>query len=239
MSKVTIPKGTLLNTATVAIGATIGVLFGKGLAVSYHDLALAALGLVTVGIGIKMFLQAKNILIVAAALVMGGMLGLALGIQVGIDSFAEWAKHSLGGSGRFTEAIVTSSVLFCVGPVTLLGCIQDGIEGKIELLAYKSLMDGVASIFLASALGPGVFVSAAVVLVIQSLITWFAKPLSPLAKDEEMLAETTASGGLILAAIGLGLLNIRKIPSANFIPALILAPLLVVGIRRFFKQRLG
>lgn len=230
-------RGTLLNTATVAVGATTGALLGDQIPDSYKGLVLSGLGLVTMGLGIKLFLQSKNVLIVAASIAIGGVIGMAIGIQGGIESFAEWAKTTLGGEGRFAEGIVTASVLFCIGPTTILGCIQDGLEGKIELLALKSTLDLFAAMFIAASLGWGVLASAAVVLVFQGLLTLAARPLKPLAHDENLLAEVSGTGGIMMLAIGLGLLDIKKLPTADFLPAIFLAPCLVAIGRRIIRQR--
>jgi len=232
-----IPLGTLLNTATVAIGALIGLAIGARIPGSYQEVAMSGIALVNVAMGLKMFLQSKNIIIVLAAIAIGGMLGLALGLQAEINSFADWAKHVFGGSGPFSEAIVTTSILFCVGPMTLLGCIQDGLENKIELLAIKSTMDGITSIFFAATLGSGVLVTAGVVLVVQSALTFMARPLRPLANDPDMLAEVTAVGGIMLVGIALGILNIKHLAMASYIPALFLAPLFVLIARKWHAKR--
>src|ERR1700710_428388 len=124
-------RGTLLNTATVALGASAGCLLGKEVPGAYQEVALHGLGLVTVGIGISMFLRGKNPLIAAASVAIGGIIGLRLGIHGGIVDLAEWSKVTFGGKGgsRFAEGMITSFVLFCVGPMTLLGCLQDALEG--------------------------------------------------------------------------------------------------------------
>jgi len=230
-------KGTLLNTATVAVGATAGKLLGDHIPDSYKTIVLSGLGLVTVGIGIKLFLQSKNIPVVAAAVALGGIVGTAIGIQHGIESFGVWAKDALGGGGTFVEAVVTASVLFCVGPTTLLGCIQDGLEGKIELLALKSTLDMFAAMFLAATLGWGVLFSAAIVLVFQGLLTLLARPLRPLANDTDLLAEVSGTGGAMMFAIGLGLLEIKKMPTADYLPAIFIAPCLVAAGRMISKRR--
>lgn len=230
-------KGTLLNTATVAIGSTIGALAGNQIPDSYKGLVLSGLGLVTIGLGIKLFLQSKNVLIVAAAISLGGMLGMAIGIQGGIESFADWTKEAFGGEGRFAEGLVTASVLFCVGPTTILGCLQDGLEKRIELLALKSTLDFFASMFLAASMGWGVLLSAAVVLVFQGALTLAAKPLRPMAQDPDLLAEISGTGGILMLAIGLGLLEIKKLPTADFLPAIFLAPVTVVVGRTLFHAR--
>lgn len=228
-------RGTLLNTATVVAGSLLGWALGARVPSAAMEIALSALGLVTLGIGVKLFLESKNVLVLAFALTVGGVLGWALGIQAGVEGFAEWARVSLGplATGRFSEAVVTTSILFCVGPMTLLGCLQEGLEGKIELLAIKSVLDGVGSVFFAAALGPGVLVTAAIVLVFQGALTLAAGRLRALARDPELLAEASAVGGAMLLAIGMGLLEIKRLPVANYLPALVLAPLGTVVARRW------
>ena len=225
-------KGTILNTVTVATGSLVGLLIGKFIPESAQQVALGGLGLVTMGLGMKMFLGSKNILIVAGSIALGGIIGLLLGIQVGLENIADWVKHSVGGGGTFSEGFVASCVLFCIGPMTLLGCIQDGLEGKSELLSLKSTMDGVAAIFLAASLGVGVLFSAAFVLIFQGALTLAARPLSSLKSDQGLLAELEGTGGPIMLAIGLSLLNIKKLPTANYLPALVLAPMMVLLSRR-------
>lgn len=230
-------KGTLINAGAVAAGASFGLLIGKALPPALEPIALSGLGLVTIGIGLKMFFQSKNVLIVAASIAIGGVIGAALGIDPGIAHFAEWARRLFGGeAGRFNEGLMTTSVLYCVGPMTLLGCMQDALEGRSEILNLKSTMDGISAVFFAAALGAGVLVTSLVVLIVQGAFTLLARRLRRLAGDEELLAEITATGGPILAAIGLGLLEIKKIPSADFVVALALAPLFVLLSRRFQRR---
>ena len=225
-------KGTYLNTATVVAGSLLGLAIGKLIPDSAQQIALSGLGLVTLGIGLKMFLGSKNVLIVAASIALGGVIGLLLGIHVGLGQLADWVKHSVGGSGTFSEGFVAACVLFCIGPMTILGCIQDGLEGKSELLHLKSTMDGVAAVFFAASLGIGVLFSAGFVLVFQGLLTLAARPLAPLRNDSQLLAELEGTGGPIMMAIGLNLLKIKQLPTANYLPALVLAPLIVVISRK-------
>jgi uncharacterized membrane protein YqgA involved in biofilm formation len=192
--------------------------------------ALTGLGLVTVGLGVKMFLSGRNVLVVAASVAVGGVLGKFMGIDVGLASLA-----ALGSEGGFNEGFVTASVLYCVGPMTLLGCIQDGLERRIDLLSLKSLLDGIASVFLAAtspAFGAGVLASSAVVLVVQSLFTALARPLQKIAERRELIDEATATGGAMMLAVGLGLLQIKKIPTEVFLPGLVLAPILAYRFER-------
>jgi uncharacterized membrane protein YqgA involved in biofilm formation len=187
-----------------------------------------------------MFVGTKNPLVAAGALAAGGILGKSLGLDAGLDLLADWMRGMLGGGEGFNEGLVTASVLFCVGPMTLLGCLQDGLEGKLELIGLKSLMDGVAALFFAAAspgFGQGVLASALLVLCVQSALTLAAGSLKGLAEDEELLADVTATGGPILVAIGLGLLGLAKIRSEIYLPALLLAPAPAVVFRRLRARR--
>jgi uncharacterized membrane protein YqgA involved in biofilm formation len=197
------------------------------------------LGLVTVGMSIKMFFSAKNLLIVAIAVAIGGFLGAVLGIHHGIEVFAEWAKDRAGQgeSSLFAQGIITSFVLFCVGPMTLLGCIQDAVEKKIDLLALKSTMDGIGAVFFAATTGSGILVTALLVLVFQGALTLLARPLQPISKDEDLLGETTGVGGAMLLATGIGLLGLANLKGANYLPALFIAPLLVVLERKLSRKK--
>ncbi len=239
MARYVVGRGTLLNTATVAAGALIGWAAGRHIHTDYKVVATAALGLVTVGIGVKLFLQSRSVPVVAAALVIGGVLGLLLRIQDGLEAFARWAESAFAGegAGTFQEAVITTSILYCVGPMTLLGCLQDALEDKIDLLAIKSTMDGFGSIFFAAALGPGVLVTAGVVFVFQGTLTAAASPLRRFAEDKSLVDEATAAGGAMLIAIGLGLLDIKKLPVATLLPALALAPLFASFGQRYARRR--
>lgn len=230
-------RGTLLNTATVAGGAAIGLILGERVPTPMQTTVLYALGLATLGMAVRMFLPTRNMLIVTFALALGAILGTLLGIQNGIESLAELAKRTFTGQGQFTEALVTTSILFCVGPMTILGCLKDGLERDIELLAVKSAMDGLVSIFFAAALGPGVLLTALVVLVVQGGITLLAGRLRALAEDEAMMADVSGAGGLMLLGLSFGLLKIKDIPVANFLPALGLVPIFVLFARRWEARR--
>ena len=234
-------RGTLLNTTTVLVGATIGWTVGSYVPVEYQTVALHGLGLVTCGLGIRMFLKGNNPLIAALSMAVGGVLGLALGLNADIAQLALWCKIHLGQSGspKFVDGLVTSFVLFCIGPMTLLGCMQDALEKKIELLSLKSTLDGIAAFFLAAASGAGVVVTAFLLLIYQGAITLAARPLKPLAEDEDILGETTATGGAILFATGLGLLGIKDLETANFLPAVFLAPIFVILGRKMVKKKVA
>lgn len=239
MARYIVGRGTLLNTATVAGGALVGLSVGQFIPPEYEVVALTGIGLFNLGLGVKLFLETRNALIVAAALVLGGVLGVLLHIQPGLEAFADWAKSTFGGAGSstFQEAVITTFVIFCIGPMTLMGCLQDAIEDRIELLAIKSTMDGIGSIFLAATLGPGVLVTAGLVFVFQGLLTMAASPLRKFAEDDRLVAEANAVGGMMLLAIGLGILGIKKIEAASYLPALAVGPLIVLMFDRFSRRK--
>jgi len=184
-----------------------------------------------------MFMATKNPVVCVAAIALGGILGYALGVQAGLETFAAWAERTVGGQGRFAEAIVTTSILFCIGPMTLLGCLEDGLTGRSDLLMLKSAMDSVGAFFFAATLGPGVFVTCLVILVYQGALTLLAKRLAFLRDRPTMIAEITAVGGLIIVAVGLGLLSIRPMRVADYLPALVVAPLVLAVIERWEPSR--
>ncbi|MBL8064601.1 MAG: DUF554 domain-containing protein [Chthonomonadaceae bacterium] len=228
-------RGALLNTLTVVIGSVIGLAIGKLLSPSLQNIALSGIGLVTVGIAVKMLFSTKNILIIAASVAFGGVIGKLIGIDLMLAGAADGARHLLGGlDSGFNEGFLTAGVLYCVGPMTLMGCIQDGLERKIELLGLKSILDGISSIFLAAvspAFGAGVLASAALVLVVQSSLTALARPLEPVTKNPRVLDEATAAGGAMMLAIGLGLLKVspvKDLPKEVYLPALVFAPALAM-----------
>jgi uncharacterized membrane protein YqgA involved in biofilm formation len=217
--------GTLLNTAAVLVGALLGIALQSFLKQEWRDSAIMAIGLVTIGMGLKMFLTSKNVLFVAGSMTLGGILGTIIGINHGLDFFAGFLREHIEMTGSFKEAILVPTLLFCVGPMTLLGCLQDALEGKSDLLRLKSILDGVSAIFFAATLGAGVVLTALFVLLIQGVLTVLASKFKTLADDESMLAEMQAVGGTMLLGIGLNLIGVTKIPVANYLPALILCPI--------------
>lgn len=225
MNRLPIP-GTLLNTATVLAGSTIGLLLGQAIPEGWLKTALLGLGLFNMALGVKMFLRVHNVLLVAGSMAIGGILGAA------VDSGVE-----LPGL-KNADGLLAASLLFCVGPMTLLGCVQDAVEGKSELLQLKSLLDGIASILLAATMGVSVLFSAFVVLVVQGALTVLGGRLRGVAQDGVLLDEFTALGGLLILGIGLRLTEIQQIPVANFLPGFLILPLLMGAIKKFSRRAL-
>jgi uncharacterized membrane protein YqgA involved in biofilm formation len=231
--------GTYVNVGAIVGGGLLGALIGARLPERMRSTVMHALGLVCLLIGLQMAMQTRNILIVLGALMMGAILGEALRIEDAFQRTGLLLQSALarGGSGLFAEGFVTASLVFCVGPMAILGSIQDGLGGDFRLLAIKSMLDGFASIAFAASLGWGVLLSAVPILLYQGTITIFAHLLSSVL-TEPLIAEMTATGGLIIVGISFRLLNLKELRLANFLPALALAPLIAVLIP-LVKEWLG
>lgn len=223
--------GTAINVGAILAGTLVGTSVGSRLPEQIRDTVLNGLGLLTILIGLQMALETRNVLIVMGALLLGSLVGEALGISEKLDRLGDFLQAALSGgeNSSISEGFVTASLVFCVGPMAIVGSIQDGLSGDYRLLAVKALLDGFASIAFSASLGWGVAFSAASILVYQGGITLFAGMLSRLLTDP-MILEMTATGGLIIVGIGLKLLNIKDIRLANFLPSLVLAPLLVIAV---------
>lgn len=215
--------GTFVNALSILAGGSLGLLFGKGIATKYRDTAISALGLAIVFIGLQYAWETTNPLIMISALVIGGLLGEWLKLEDRLHCFAGKAERLFGkAGGNFTEAFVTSTLVYCVGAMAIMGAMQSGLTGDHSTLYAKSMLDGISSVFFASTLGAGVLLSALPVVIYQGLIVlgagYAAALLSPL-----MRTEMTAVGGLLIVAIGLGVLDIKRIRVGNLLPAVLLA----------------
>lgn len=216
-------KGTLFNTTTVIIGSLLGVLIGKRFTERLNTMVMHALGLVTLLIGFRMALKTENILLVIGSLALGGIIGELIRLEDGLERLGDFIKSKVKSeSSTFVLGFVTSSLVFCVGPMTIVGSIKDGMTGDASILYAKSILDGFASIAFASALGIGVIFSALTVLIFQGFLTLLGAKLSFLT-DPKILNELTATGGLVIVGIGFYLLGIKRIKIGNFLPALVLA----------------
>jgi uncharacterized protein len=225
--------GTVINTGAILAGSLIGAAAGSRLPEKIRTMVLQVLGLVIILIGLQMALQTKNILVVLGALVCGGLLGEVLCITDGLEKVGSFLQTNLAKqqSSRFGEGFVTASLVFCVGPMAILGSIQDGLLGDYRLLAVKAMLDGFISIAFAASLGWGVALSALSIMIYQGSISLFASALSQVLTDP-MIIEMTATGGLIIVGIGLKLLEIKDIRLANLLPALAIAPLIMAILPR-------
>jgi uncharacterized protein len=243
--------GTFINVATVLAGSTVGIIFGSRLPERVHTTIVAGLGLFTFAYGLLIFLNTQNPIIVLGGLLIGGLSGEALQIEERLRDLGGWVeknfisrdrktdveiRESDGGveyidklakKEKFVKGFLTSSLVFCVGPMTILGSIQDGLTGDYSTLAIKSVLDGFASLAFASTLGIGVAFSAIIVLIYQGGLTLLAAQANAVV-TAQMMNEMTAVGGIMLLGIAISsLLEIKPIRVANFLPALFFTPLIV------------
>ncbi len=228
--------GTLLNAVAILVGGGLGILFGDRLSAQTRQTVIYGLGLFIIASGLQMFLKTQNALLVLGSLLLGGLIGEGLQIQARLEGLGAWLEARVQRNGsaaetaRFIKGFVSSSLLFCIGPMAILGSIQAGLEGNITILAIKSTLDGFASLAFAATLGVGVLFASLPILLYQGSITllagWAQHILSA-----AMINELTATGGLLIMAIGIsGLLELKPVRLGNFLPALLLAPLFVAGL---------
>jgi len=220
--------GTILNIITVLIGGSIGLIIGNRLPENIHRAVIGITGFISLVIGIQMALESKNILIVLISLMVGVVAGEMADIDGRLKKFSEAIekKFSKGDKGKFSKAFLISSLVFCVGPLTILGSIKDGLSGDYSLLAFKSVLDGFTSIAFAASLGVGVLFTAFTILAVQGSLTLFASTISGLL-TEAVIAELSGVGGVMVMSIGLNILEIKKFKTANMLPALVIAPIIV------------
>ncbi|MCW2795408.1 DUF554 domain-containing protein [Nocardioides sp.] len=236
--------GTLVNVSTVLIGALIGVLLGNRLPVRTRDVVTDALGLTTLLIAGTSAVAVLDpelsdavgdsapMLIVLGSLLIGGIAGSLLRLEERIESFGGWLQRRLSGDTgtaerhRFIEGFVASSLLFCTGPLTILGSLNDGLGNGADQLFLKATLDGFAAIAFAASFGWGVAASAVTIVVIQGGLTLVGVAIGDVLPDAH-LAAITATGGLLLVGVAFRLLRVREIPVADLLPALLVAPLLV------------
>ncbi|MEO5680436.1 MAG: DUF554 domain-containing protein [Acidimicrobiales bacterium] len=228
--------GTAVNVATVLAGTGIGLLVGPRLPPRLRITVLQGVGLVTVVLGILNATRTRNLVFPLAAIVVGGAVGEGLRIEDGLEGLGSWLRHRLGveegvEGRRFVDGFVSASLLFCIGPLTILGSLSDGLGRGAEQLLVKAALDGSVALVLASTLGIGVGLSALSVLVVQGGITATAGLLAGVL-DERMVDELTATGGIIVLGIALRLLDLKAVRVASFLPALLLAPVLVALFAR-------
>ncbi len=233
--------GTLINIVGVLIGGALGTRIGSRLPERFSQTVVAGLGLFTMGFGLQMFLKTQNALIAAGSLLIGAMLGEWWQIEEGLKRFGGWLEKRFSSSPQgsqvpFIKGFLTASLVFCIGPMAILGSIQDGLRGDFQVLAVKSVLDAFASMAFASSLGIGVLFSAIPLLVYQGGITLLAAQVQSVVTTS-MMNEMSAVGGLILLALAISsLLEIKHIRAGNYLPALVIAPLLVWILSLFGAQ---
>jgi len=230
-------SGTILNAVAVIVGTTIGLLIGARMPERLRASLMDGLGLFVLVLSTSMAISIFNDPVAETGDALAVLGGLLLGVVVGellhlhdrLEALGGWFQRRLARGdrpSRIAEGFVTTSIVYCVGPLTILGSLENGLRGDITLLATKSLLDGVGSIAFAAALGPGVYLSAVTILVLQGAIAGGAFLLQDVMDARTVLAITSV-GGITLIGVALRLLDLRQIRVANFLPGLVFAPLLL------------
>ena len=222
--------GTVVNVAAIAGGSLLGLLVGRGIKEKYQETVIYGLALCVIVLGIQMALQGQHILLTIISLVVGSILGEALGIeekleQVGTllaEKFQKSRKKGDAGTNAFVEGFLNASLLYCVGAMAIVGSIQDGLSGDPTTLYTKALIDGLSGIIYASNFGVGVLFSALSVGVYQGILTALAGFLGPW-MSQLVVQEVAACGGLMILGIGINMTKLLKIRVGNMLPGLLVA----------------
>ncbi len=222
--------GTIVNVIAIIVGSIVGILIGHNIPKRVHDILIKGLGLFTIAIGMKMFVGTEQLIIILLSILVGGACGELLGIEKRLENFGAKIKSITKiKESRFIDGFMTASLVYCIGPIAIMGSLYDGISANHELLLIKSILDGTASIGFAAGLGVGVLFSFVPVLIYQGAITIAAMHLGHLFSSA-MIAEITAAGGILMLGLGINLLGSfgerGRIPGGNFLPAIANAPLL-------------
>lgn len=219
--------GTIVNTAAVIIGGSIGLLLKKGMPERLKTIYFQAIGLFTLAIGISMVYNMRQILIVVSSLAIGSLLGEWMNLETHVENLTERLKRLIKtGNERFSEGLITSFLLFCIGSMTIIGAVNEGLGISSDLLYTKALMDGFSAVLLASAFGVGVLFSAVPLFLFQGGITLIAMFAGEFLSAEMMLGLTNI-GGILLIGLGINILEIKKIRVINMLPSLIVVILLM------------
>ncbi|MFB3925640.1 MAG: DUF554 domain-containing protein [Syntrophales bacterium] len=215
--------GTLANSGAILIGSLIGIFAGKRVPERIKRILMQALGLSVIVIGIQMAVTGSNMVVLVGCLLFGALTGEIIDIERKLERIGSWLKTRFrSDSSSFVQGFVSASILYLTGAMVIVGSIQDGTAGDPRILYVKSLLDGVASVALASSLGAGVALSAVSVLVVQGSITLLASQLLFLQRPN-ILDAITATGGVLIVGIGINILEIRQIRVGNFVPAILYA----------------
>lgn len=218
--------GTILNAAAIIAGTVVGMTAKSRVSKTVASTLVQAMGITVMVIGVQMALKTQDILTVLGGLIIGGVLGEALKIEERLDALGRWIETrmpaSAGMQGEFTRGFVAASLMFCVGPMAIMGSLENGLTGKYAILATKATLDGVSSAVFSSTLGVGVAFSAIPVLVYQGAITLAASVVQRFISDP-VVAEMTATGGILIIGIGINMLGLAKVRVGNLLPAVFVA----------------
>lgn len=214
--------GTIINTGAVILGGSLGLVIKKNLPERYQDIFFQGIGLFTIALGLKMTLDMSNAMFVILSLIIGGILGEALKLEEKTEVITEKIKKfTKSRNDRFTEGLITAFLLFCMGSMSIIGPIEEGVTGEVsDLLLTKSMMDGFSAFMLSSTFGFGVVLSAVPLFLYQGGITIFADFIGNSIEDDT-IRNLTAVGGILLTGLGINILGIKHLRIINLLPALI------------------
>ena len=229
-------SGTLLNAATVLVGGVLGTILGDRLPTALRDNVVRGIGLFTLAMGTKFAIDTSNLLFMLGAMLLGGVIGSIWGVDRRLNALGDalQRRFAAGRTSTVAEGFVTAAIIFCVGPLTFLGSIRNGLTGDATLLSVKSVLDGFTSIALAATLGWGVLLTIPLILVYQGGLALGASLLSGIL-SELQLREMSAVGGLLIIGVGLKLLNIRDVKVADYLPAIIVSPVVVIAFGKLLE----
>lgn len=211
-------QGTIVNVAAVIAGSLVGRWAGRYLSEQMRKTLMAGLGLAVLLIGLKLAIQSQQVMIVIGSLILGGLIGEILGIEKRLEAFGLGLQKRFSGMGKIAEGFVTASLLYCVGAMAIMGALQDGMGENPTILYAKAALDGVASIALTSTLGIGVLFSIFPLALYQGGIT-LATGLTEAILTKPVIVEMNAVGGLLIVAIAIDLMGIKRLPVGNLLPA--------------------
>ncbi len=217
-------SATIINALAVLAGTALGLLFGKRMSSSFRDIVMLSSGVVTLVLGVQMALAVPSAVAALFSILLGGFIGHALRLEDRIEALGNKLGGRAGGSD-FGKGFLNASLLFCTGSMSIVGSIEAGTSGDMELILVKSVMDGFMAIVFAAAYGKGVAASVLTILVYQGFFTLLGGWIEPLLGEVGITA-MSAVGGFLLVFLALGLMGVKSVRTGNFLPALVFAPIM-------------
>jgi len=221
--------GTIVNSLAIIVGGFAGSFFKNKISETYTETIMKALGLCVILIGLKSALQVNNILLLIISLTVGTLIGEIIKIEKGIENIGEWLESKISSKNGIANGFVTASLVFCVGAMSIMGSLESGLSKNYSILYAKSLLDGIFAIIFSSSMGIGVCFSAISVFIYQGIITLTASLMNQFLITT-VVNEMSAVGGLLIVAIGVNMLDIKRIKVGNMLPAIFM-PLLYYMVK--------
>lgn len=212
--------GTIVNSLSILVGSLVGIILKKGIKDDYKTTIMDGISLTVIVIGIMGGIKSENIILAISSIVIGSLIGEIIGIEEKLDSLGDRLQKSFGAKdSNFSKGFVTASLVYCVGAMAIIGSLESGIQGNHQTLFAKSILDGISAIIFSSTLGIGVAFSALAVFIYQGTITLLASSVKGLLTPQ-VINEMSAIGGILIMAIGINVLGIKKIKVGNMLPAI-------------------